>query len=304
MRGDQSLFEGGSVETKFCKWLAAVLESLNTEEQMEFGGQVADLGSHSFRKGISSMLAGLVGVSTISIFLRAGWSLGNVQQRYLFASEGGDQLVGRAADELPRKVSRHVLDHVVVEGATPVNMDDITRLIHSEFVAVRAQWATMQHSSTPTDSTTISEAETPIDWGIWTWGGGIHPVPDDFEFPISNTKDLWEVWFFGNKSLNVKPYKYLLASDMKDIKNKQKLTRAKKVMKTMESTANNCPEYLPPRVKIGSLSSHQSDELFEHVYSKLLSSLHAVRTEFEEERRIGQIAFTTIYNNIIKLSKI
>jgi hypothetical protein len=99
--GDQSLFEGGSVETKFCKWLAAVLESLNTEEQMEFGGQVADLGSHSFRKGISSMLAGLVGVSTISIFLRAGWSLGNVQQRYLFASEGGDQLVGRAACGLP-----------------------------------------------------------------------------------------------------------------------------------------------------------------------------------------------------------
>ena len=33
----------------------------------------------------------------VSIFLRVGWSLGNVPQRYLFAGEGGDNLVGRLA---------------------------------------------------------------------------------------------------------------------------------------------------------------------------------------------------------------
>ena len=35
------------------------------------------------------------------MYLRAGWSLGNVQDRYIFAGSGGDQLVGRAVSGLP-----------------------------------------------------------------------------------------------------------------------------------------------------------------------------------------------------------
>jgi hypothetical protein len=41
------------------------------------------------------------GPSTIQVFLRAGWSLGNVQDRYLFAAAGGDQVTGRALSGLP-----------------------------------------------------------------------------------------------------------------------------------------------------------------------------------------------------------
>ena len=31
----------------------------------------------------------------ISVYHRAGWSIGNVQQRYIFSTEGGNQMVGR-----------------------------------------------------------------------------------------------------------------------------------------------------------------------------------------------------------------
>ena len=31
----------------------------------------------------------------ISVYHRAGWSIGNVQQRYIFPTEGGDQMVGQ-----------------------------------------------------------------------------------------------------------------------------------------------------------------------------------------------------------------
>ena len=37
------------------------------------------------------------GPTTTSIYLRAGWSLGPVQNRYIFQGPGGDQFVGRAA---------------------------------------------------------------------------------------------------------------------------------------------------------------------------------------------------------------
>lgn len=40
-------------------------------------------------------------VSAPQLYLRAGWSLGNVQDRYLFAGAGGDQIVGRIVSGLP-----------------------------------------------------------------------------------------------------------------------------------------------------------------------------------------------------------
>ena len=41
------------------------------------------------------------GPSALQIYLRAGWTVGAVQDRYLFAGEGGDQLTGRALSGLP-----------------------------------------------------------------------------------------------------------------------------------------------------------------------------------------------------------
>jgi hypothetical protein len=41
------------------------------------------------------------GPSPVQIYLRAGWTLGGVQNRYLFAGAGGDQLTGRVLSGLP-----------------------------------------------------------------------------------------------------------------------------------------------------------------------------------------------------------
>ena len=49
-------------------------------------------------KGVATALANCPGgPSAINIWLRAGWSLGPVQSRYIFEGVGGDQFVGRAA---------------------------------------------------------------------------------------------------------------------------------------------------------------------------------------------------------------
>ena len=62
------------------------------------GMLIVDLGTHSIRKGVSTFLSGIP--TAISIYLRAGWSLGNVQNRYILDGGGGDQLCGRAATGL------------------------------------------------------------------------------------------------------------------------------------------------------------------------------------------------------------
>lgn len=96
----QTLF-AGEAESRFSKWLNNVCKS-NFESLKNQGIDISMIGTHSFRKGISSFLSGTPGGPTaISIYLRAGWSLGPVQSRYILEGEGGDQLCGRAASGLP-----------------------------------------------------------------------------------------------------------------------------------------------------------------------------------------------------------
>jgi hypothetical protein len=90
---DRSKIFMGTPYDLFCKWLQAALETMGN-----LGYAATEFGSHSFRKGITTFCAALIGgPSVIAIFQRAGWSLGQVQDRYFMYSDGGDQLCGRIA---------------------------------------------------------------------------------------------------------------------------------------------------------------------------------------------------------------
>jgi hypothetical protein len=61
----------------------------------------SEIGTHSIRKGVTTFLNALTnGPSALSVYLRAGWSLGNVVNRYILGGQGSDQLCGRAATGL------------------------------------------------------------------------------------------------------------------------------------------------------------------------------------------------------------
>jgi len=91
-----------NTEDRFSSWLKTICSvSENLSKLVELGVDVLEVGTHSFRKGVAEFLSGMVGgASPISIYLRAGWSLGPVQSRYILEAHGGDQLCGRAASGL------------------------------------------------------------------------------------------------------------------------------------------------------------------------------------------------------------
>ena len=86
------LFTGSSTEARFGKWLRGVL--VHSANSLQALGNVSfEIGTHSFRKGVATFVAGCpAGPSPINVFLRAGWSLGAVTSRYIFAGQGGDQV--------------------------------------------------------------------------------------------------------------------------------------------------------------------------------------------------------------------
>jgi hypothetical protein len=97
--GSKTNIFSGEAESRFSKWLHRLCAE-NKVLLMNQGTDNSMIGTHSFRKGIASFLSGTPGGPTaIAIYLRAGWSLGPVQSRYIL--EGGDQVCGRAATGLP-----------------------------------------------------------------------------------------------------------------------------------------------------------------------------------------------------------
>lgn len=96
------LFAGTCQKQRFSSVLQSAIKRLSISEFPIMATTKDKLGTHSIRKGSASYASSMVGgASTAQIFLRAGWSLGNVQDRYLFGGEGQDQLCGRSVSGLP-----------------------------------------------------------------------------------------------------------------------------------------------------------------------------------------------------------
>ena len=95
------LFDGSDNEGRFSNLLKSLTAKMDMNTQNCLGCRPSELGTHSIRKGAASYCNGLVdGPTTAQVYLRAGWSLGNVQDRYLFAGQGSDQLIGRVLSGL------------------------------------------------------------------------------------------------------------------------------------------------------------------------------------------------------------
>ncbi|RHX98200.1 hypothetical protein DYB36_006147 [Aphanomyces astaci] len=92
-----NLVFGENAGERFSAWLSKTCE-LHSAAMSSFGVLVKDIGTHSFRKRVASELSNTPGgPEAVNVWLRAGWTLGSVQGRYIFAGSGGDQLVGRGA---------------------------------------------------------------------------------------------------------------------------------------------------------------------------------------------------------------
>ncbi|ETO62281.1 hypothetical protein F444_19805 [Phytophthora nicotianae P1976] len=102
--GDDRLFPGSNQYERFWKCLQRLLESEDVAHELRRRGVHKDeLGTHSMRKGAATYCASgsTACPSSTSVHLRAGWSLGGVQNTYLRYESAGDMHVGRTVSGLP-----------------------------------------------------------------------------------------------------------------------------------------------------------------------------------------------------------
>jgi len=96
--GTRKVFEGSNTYSRYCKQYRSFLLK-HADEIRNLGQDANDLGSHSARKGVGSLVASGCTISPpiVAICLRMGWALGGVLGKYLKHGEAGDQHVGRTA---------------------------------------------------------------------------------------------------------------------------------------------------------------------------------------------------------------
>ena len=101
LRGDMPLFEGNSQYQRYHKLFSSLVQVLGPELQ-QMGYLPGDLGSHSCRKGVATLIASGCTVSPpiAPLCIRAGWVMGGMKDKYIFNEKAGDQYVGRCASLL------------------------------------------------------------------------------------------------------------------------------------------------------------------------------------------------------------
>lgn len=415
------LFGGKDPEKRFCKILKQMLDMI--PDQNNLGAPRKDLGSHSQRKGSATYALGFSILSAVQVYLRAGWSLGNVQDRYIFGGAGGDQIVGRAVcglpvssidfsilpphfseedlsllnkigwpniipgyenypesfkqivpwllaslvyhnnwlvanfdrnhplfqqfiytknydleslgrinimnyfanrvllgrnycnktclqatgipdnlaiahqvqqlvgiiqkleeetlpsfkddiiekiHEIPTNVKDLMLENFTIDGVVPINISDIQRIVSDAKTEILSKVCTKDDvlSDSPPQNI-IERQEEKFNW--FTWGGRMRMIPDNFVFPTVNVKTMWNLWFYGNESKKIQPYKYLV-KNIQDLEKKTERTNVHRVNKVMTALVDIAIKFqlVDENVDISALSVERSNEIFNICFAELL----------------------------------
>ena len=101
LKGDMPLFDGTSQYQRYHKLFSKLVKSLEPE-LFDLGFFPGDLGAHSCRKGVATLIASgsTVCPPISSLCIRAGWVMGGMKDKYIFREKAGDQYVGRCASLL------------------------------------------------------------------------------------------------------------------------------------------------------------------------------------------------------------
>jgi len=98
MKTNSPLFDGDFQYNRYSKIFNRTLDE-NWDIFKGLGLEKGDLGTHSSRKGVASMVSGgcTVCPPIVSLCIRVGWVMGGVKDRYLKHESAGDQYVGQSA---------------------------------------------------------------------------------------------------------------------------------------------------------------------------------------------------------------
>lgn len=131
---------------------------------------------------------------------------------------------------------------------------------------------------------------------IYTWGGSFHQVPEFFSLNQCTFCAIWRNWWLGDIAKNYPPFWKLQPRDMPTSNSKKRLCDLRFLMKKIE-------QHLGPDV-VRILRNHPTEEVVSQEFLRAETFPISNQTEKNRERRLGQISWRTLANNLrIKVRK-
>mmetsp|Transcript_16838 Transcript_16838/g.28163 ORF Transcript_16838/g.28163 Transcript_16838/m.28163 type:complete len:455 (-) Transcript_16838:169-1533(-) len=325
---------GTESKSLFGDWLKRVMRNVQVaEDLLILGMKVIEIGTHSFRKGVAGFLSGIIdGPNPIAIYLRAGWSLGRVQSRYILECSGGDRLCGRAAtglclteqafaclpphfdmtkgdplsrqeweDIVPSKVKECVLENFQVNGAVQVTVSQVEQMLVPirDAILENNRLVTEHGASSNTTTNEASNQFTVTENGrtfnLWQWNSRIQHVPESFRFPKTYLTNMWHLWWEGNNELHYRPYRHFRCFNLSSSSDRQLLSKAKFVMTNILEYATNPADR--PVTAVVNKTRGERQALFKQCFESVIKARYPDSgNEIFDRWSIGQVSYITFYD--------
>lgn len=214
---------------------------------------------------------------------------------------GLQESVSNKVDNLPREVTREVLDHCQVNGAVPISaqqietmMSDLRQQVISE---IKQTTARGNDISSETYNGSLGAGDCiPNEFRTWVWGGKIQMVPHDFRFPHCNVRTMWDLYWGGRKCDKIRPYRYLRSFNFLNRSDRARWSKASSVMKDFVTCIIESSETGPSSFnELASMAPRNRDDMFDFAVKELCS---AGRISVSSMGRVGQLSYITLYNNM------
>ena len=141
--------------------------------------------------------------------------------------KGFEEMRRQMAEEIPECLTRCLLERFQVNGAQPLLESRVQVMIETSITALKeallTEMRTMRGGQGTPDVETPSESPASsyppgelVDGYLqWHWGGRIHMVPEGWCLPPgSNTSTMFNLFVMGNKSMQLRPYRFLRGFDL------------------------------------------------------------------------------------------
>ncbi|ETP28117.1 hypothetical protein F442_22597 [Phytophthora nicotianae P10297] len=203
---------------------------------------------------------------------------------------------------LPSTIVREMRQHFVVNGVAPISLHDLDSRISELETRMTARFSSalldIQIPRTTTEPTTTNGQHN---WQTWSWNDGqiCHNVLKDWEFPArANAKLLWNLWFFGDKDVGIRPYRLL--NKQYDIlpQHQMRYTRVRIVMEHLEQLAKEAQLFPSGLTSVSMLEIPAADEVFDTSFAMMLSKLYTRAPKRAEDLSCG-----TLYNRLCQYRK-
>jgi len=194
---------------------------------------------------------------------------------------------------LPQQVISLLLERIRVEGAREVTIEDIRALImetlqspFGPFTQISDQLRRMEARMGSESQAAVSSEQqqgnplqfsTPAGGSFFYWPGidsRFHRVPYGFKFPSYVTGTMWNLWFFGDLSRKIGPYKHITpANDLPNSGCRSNACRTKLVIKKMVEIAVD--GHLV--VRQDDINNNNNQAVYDYSMARLLTLLYSTK---------------------------